>query len=317
MIVNKEYNLVQGHECLSACLGNYLNYLYPDLTGNEIIVAGGGFRVTYDSDQKVIGTPFYDANFKFMRKYGIQYKRSNCEKNQEEFIRKCIRTGQKIIIKVDVCQLTYNRVFKQVSSAPHLVNILGKKEDELYICDGYVPTREASVFEGWVSCQSVIKAWKKMNAEYIILDKQIKIDCPKIQLDMMEILHRNIQEYITGGIKNDVFYGYTAILQLFEDIKKQMEKQYIQKLILEYNYQIKIFGFLSMKIILREILIKMNMMELATSYNDVIKHWNIMCTILVKMAFSKSERILQELQNKIIDCIQKEERILLQIMSNI
>lgn len=315
MIVNKEYNLVQGHECLSACLGNYLNYLYPDLTGNEIIIAGEGFRVTYDSEKKVIGTPFYDANFKFLRKYGILYKKNNCGKNQEEFIRKCIRAGKKMIIKVDASQLTYNRIFKQAKNTPHLLNILGEKENEFYICDGYVPTREASVFEGWVSCRSVIKAWKKMNTEYIILGKQIEIDSQKIKLDMMTILHKNIKEYITGGSKDNISYGYTAILQLLEDIKKQMGKLDIQKLILEYNYQIKIFGFLSMKIILREILVKMNMMELANSYNDVIKYWNNICMFLVKMAFSKRERNLQELQNKIMDCISIEECILLQIMN--
>lgn len=70
MIVNKEYCLVQGQECLSACLGSYLDYLHQDFTRNEMVIVWKGFTI-FLTQIKIIGILFYDVNFKLMRKCGV------------------------------------------------------------------------------------------------------------------------------------------------------------------------------------------------------------------------------------------------------
>ena len=318
MILNRTYSLVQGHECLSASIGNYLNYFCPDITGNEVLIAGNGFNVIYDKKQKIIGAPIYEANFSFMEKYGVSYVRGNCYEERKGFLYHCIKQKEKIILRVDAQQLTYNRVFQQATNSPHYIDLMGVDGERFYICDGYVPTRETSIFEGWINYDCLIKAWEAMKYEYLILNWDKTLDTLQILRDVDEILCQNLTEYITGGNKGVNFYGQDAILKLFADLNAVFWGDNAKEQILQYNYQLKIFGFLALKETLKEILNKKTGFdELALKYNDVITQWNRICMLLVKIAFSAKISNLENLNRKVIDCVLKEKDIIIQVINKL
>lgn len=318
MTLNRTYNLVQGHECLSASIGNYLNYFCRDITGNELLIAGNGFNVTYDRKRKVIGAPIYEANFCFMKKYGISYVCKKCSEEAEEFLYNCIKQKKKIILRVDARQLTYNRVFQQAVDSPHYVNLLGENDRQFYLCDGYVPTRETSVYEGWINGDCLIRAWKSMQYEYLILDYDKSLDTSRILQDVGETLCGDLTKYITGGNEGQIFYGQDAILQMIADLQKEYGGDHTKEQILQFNYQLRIYGFLSLKETLKEIFSKrIEFEEILEEYNDVIAQWNRICMLLVKVAYARDATKWEKLNKRVSDCVVKEKNIIIQVINKI
>ncbi len=132
-IIISQMQPMQGHECLSACLGNIFNLFYSNVSGDKIIIAGNGIDVRYDMTSKIVDTPMYKANFVFLDQYNINYTH-NCINNQnqtKEFLDNVLERKQFIVLKLDASFLSHSRVFNQTSNASHFLNILGK-EDSMY-----------------------------------------------------------------------------------------------------------------------------------------------------------------------------------------
>lgn len=191
---------IQGHECLSACLGNIFNLFYPNVSSDKIIIAGNGIDVRYDMSTKIVDTPMYKANFVFLDQYNINYTH-NCINNQnqaKDFLDNVLERKQFIVLKLDASFLSYSRVFNQTSNASHFLNILGKENSMYQFCDGYIPTRKAGVYKGNLDEDILFAAWENKNYEYLNLielpDELIEFD-----IDVENKLYQSLIQYCQGG----------------------------------------------------------------------------------------------------------------------
>ena len=300
---------IQGHECLSSCIGNILNIKYPQISGDEIIIDGGGFEISYDPVNEIIGSPMYKSNFVFLNQNNISFRYDRLFSKEEaaRYLEKVIEEEKYMIIKVDAKQLSHDRVFSQASNSPHYLNVSKVNKGEVYICDGYVPARNVTVFEGYVSMDSILSAWGGTEYEYLLFDHYPTINVRDVMTNIELNLWNDIKKYCAGGIKSGIYYGKDAIKKMIDDYKMCDDVKKIR----EANYQLRIYGFISMKEIVCNLLEKkQHQKENAQVYFWVIQEWDRICMTLVKAVFSRKAEQYESLIKKVDACIEREDSIL-------
>ena len=327
MICYKEYHTIQGYECLSACITNYFNYLGLLVSGSDIFFVGGGFVITYEKKKKSsIGAKLYESNFMFLKNMSIPFQHTNLEESKDvmKFLRKSIEDEHFIAIKVSSECLEHNRVFKQTESSPHYLNILGYDDstNNVFISDGYVPTFNPTVFEGWVDTNGIIEAWRRMDYEYVKLDlADIKISADEMHRIAIMNMKFGIQQYLNKSKQrlSSKFFGKEAITKLFEDILLMFDMQIDLKTVaLDINYQLKIYGFITSKrfILQKLIILKMNECYLE-QYSKIIDKWNQICNLLVKAGISRNKKSFELTLEKVNESINEEEKVLYEILNDL
>lgn len=309
---DKSIQSVQAHECLSACIGNMMACKYPTISGNEIVIAGEGLRVKYNTDTKVFVSPMYRSNFRFFEKYGITYQHEKLDacQNPKAFIQDALEAGKYLFARLDARKLTYDRVFRQVEHASHFVNVTGTSEDTFSVCDGYVPSKVAATFMGEISREELLAAWKEMEFEYILFDSVPDLDENAFYREMWEELKNSIQIYRQGGRDDKYCYGKDAITELFREL------DYLNRdRVFEVNYQLKIFGFLSLKQIVCEILKKIpDTKEILEEYYQILADWEKVCTLMIKIGLSGRKEQYATLMERMYHCVELEDRVLEKIL---
>lgn len=323
MICEKEYHTIQGHECLSSCISNYFYNNGLALTGSDIFFLGDGFHITYqNNDNMVIGADLYNANYTFCDRYHVTIQHEKClsKESAKNLLKQSILEERKICIKVSSECLKYNKVFKQASGSPHFINVIGIKEQELYISDGYVPTYVPSAFEGWVFAEHIMEAWKRMQYEYVILDDNFdNLSAELLESEVKNKIQFGIYEYLNESmVEGELYIGEKAVLHLLEDLEKVFdENKEVGKLVYNINYQLKIYGFITSKQMLLEKLIFMKYDETnLLEYQIVIDGWNKLCLLLLKAGLSGKKEYFLKMHVKAMILIEKERSILVSIFNS-
>ena len=299
---------IQGHECLSACIGNILNIYFEEITGNEIIIGGKGFDVFYEKTSNVVSTTMYEANFSFLDYYQVPYihDKAGDKRLAKDILDRSLIDRKHIIIKVDASCLNYNRVFGQTSDAPHFFNIVGKSYDAYQICDGYVPTRKADVFMGDLDENILYKAWGNKQFEYIILE-EIPKKFENIESDIMHGFLEAMRKYCKGGGVGDKYFGKDAVWNAFLNFRDIFTKEAAYEL----NYQLRIYGFMAIKeMTLDYIRKKCDLIQFVSEYEGVIAEWDKILMFFMKVVFSQKIENYDSFLEKIKNCMEKEDDIL-------
>ncbi len=315
MAINR---LVQGYECLSACLGYYINKYYPEITGSDICIYGGALKISYNEETHVLSTPMYDSNYVFLKENTVAYIHACLQMDDvDAFISECISNNRKLILKLCSEQLSYNRVFKQAEHATHFINIIGETARQYHVIDCYVPTREPSVFDGFVDKEEIKSAWGGKNFEYIILD-EISLDCDCICAKVKEAIVNFIQEYCGLSALSDRQTGEDAVIQLFSYIGNEVENPNLHRIALDINYQLKIYGFISTKVMLAKILSKYaTYADLCASYEGIVLSWNNICMHLVKFGITRKREQYDKLLEKVTRVMEAERDVLLGVLKKL
>lgn len=319
MIYEKAYKTLQGYECLSSCIGNYLMYDGININASDIFFLGNGFNITYNINEKIIKTDMYEANFKFMNLFGVKYEQKSFTDRISaiEFLKKSVLCEKKVIIKVSSSFIKYNRVFSQSNNSPHYINVIGIKQDEVYISDGFVPTRIASVYEGWISLDQIVSAWEAMEYRCLILNfDKINFDKNMIENNIKFKIQKGIKSYLDGGIYSDFCYGVTAARKLLSELNELILKDNFYESVVFMNYQLRVYGFLSSKNMIlakiRDFGLSANVCE---GYENVINMWEKVLLLLIKVGISKKLDTLDELISTVDDCIENERSVLNDIVA--
>lgn len=86
----------------------------------------------------------------------------------------------------------------------------------------------------------------------------------------------------------------------------------IRQVVLQCNYELKIYGFISSKRFMHMwINENLNNDSIANEYNNIILKWNNFCNLLLKFGFNKKYESLK-LVKEYVYTLMEEERILLQ-----
>lgn len=309
------YIVQQGYECLSACLSNCFNQKKIKITGSDIFLLGDGCNVLYRQKDMEIGTDIYIANYNFMNFLGLKYINDTCDNEQKYFLSQCVKNRYGLCIKVGSKYLEYNRVFSQSDNSPHFINILDVNDDRVLICDGYVPEREATTFSGWLDLEKIVQAWKSMNYEYVLLKDVSMVRTNNIKSVVLEKMQRSINAYIKGGKDAELYYGKDAILQLNRDIKKVFESSDAKEKVKNINYQLKIYGFISSKIMLLDSISRyVPQISCTKEYKEIINNWNRYCILLIKSALSQRKEGYERTYNKCEEFVDRECDVLSKIL---
>ena len=236
-------NIVQSYECLNSCIVNAINYFGITLSSSDIFFLGNGLQIKYDnSDTPNIGAYLYESNFDFLDRYNYKYKHSYSNSFDSKRLIDDVLLKKKIIsIKVSSTFLTYNRVFSQTSDSSHFVNIIGQDENNYYIVDGYVPTLVPSVFEGYVSKEEILRAWSAKNYEYVYIEEYK--DISNVKDEANKCFFDSIDYYIYESKSTGIY----SFLSMVDDIKKYIQEPNFRQIMLDINYKIKIYGYLTSK----------------------------------------------------------------------
>lgn len=310
--------LVQGYECLSACLGYYFSADYPEITGSDICIYGGALNVSYQPETHVLATPMYDSNYVFLDENKITYTHDYSNPTDAEaFVSGCVNGKRRLILKVCSELLSYNRVFKQAEHSTHFINIVGENETQYRVIDCYVPTREPSVFDGYVDKKEIISAWQGKEFEHIILD-ETSLEYERV----CEKVNKSIANFIQKYCGLDPLFGdetgEQAVMRLLRYIEEQMETPEFRSITLEINYELKIYGFLSSKIMLNKLLGRNPVYaDLCRAYEAVILNWNNICMHLIKLGITRKREQFEKLLESVSRVMKAERDILLDILAQL
>lgn len=314
MCSDENYKVQQGYECLSACLSNCLYRNGIEVTGSDIFWIGDGFHIVYKQKEVEIGTDIYLSNFNFLEKTGIDFKHAFCGDNQKDFIEQSVQK-KGFCIKVGSSYLDYNRVFAQSDNTSHFVNVLDIRDDEILICDGYVPTKIPSTYIGWMKKDKLLEAWKSMDYEYVLL-LDIKANTvndlkKKIKVKMKE----GVKGYLDGGNCRGEYYGKDAILQFNNDVREMFLESNMKEQVIGLNFQLKIYGFISSKVMLLESMkAYLGETTFKNGYSDIIECWNKYCVLLVKAGFMQKNNAYESVFRKCQEFVDKECKLLREII---
>lgn len=322
-MISENYNCIQGYECLAGCISNYFNYYNIGINESDIFLCGGGFSLEYSGNLQClqIGTKAYEADNKFLRKYKIPYSCGICyEKDGEAFLKDCAVGGIPIMIRVATNHLTYHNVYKTAASSPHWINVIGKCEDGFIISDCAVPALKRETSVSCVSEQEILRAWRNMRYENIILDsgKLQAINVAKIKRDSEDMLYQGILEYLSPSKRffKSSISGIDAIPAMIKDLQscQWYEREELGSLLREINYQVKLKGVISYRYV-----IKMKMQELGCEqvlieeYDRVTESWNNLLFKLIRVGITGKTEQLSVMAENVMDIRKTEKDVLTKI----
>lgn len=327
MLCNLGYKTIKSFECLNACLSNYFNFYNMPINGKDIFFLGDGFHIKYtNKDKMAIGANTHEANFNFLDKFQIKYTNGNKykEKDAMYFMEEQTNLDNTLCITVFTEYLMYNPIFKQLKSSAHYINILGLNvaDNKVYISDGFVPTYNPSIFEGWVELSPILEAWKRMQYEYLTFDFSgiTKEKIVKIKEGSKNAFVSGVLEYLNVNEKGEGIVGKRAVRGLFSDLKKIFmdDNVNLKNLTLDINFQLKIYGHLASKrFILQAIREYTCAKKLQDEYEQIINEWNLICIMLVKIGASRNRKTITRLFNRVNQVCDREEDILRNILEEI
>ena len=170
MISEQGYETFTSFECLNASLANYMRFYNLGITPSEIFFLGDGFNIAAINNPHFhITSNMYISSFNFLDSLKFDYIHDTCITDPMIFLRESILGNKAIVIKVASKYLNYNRVFRQAENASHYINAIGLCENKICISDGFVPTREPSSYQGWVSLNDILEGWGEKEYEYLCI----------------------------------------------------------------------------------------------------------------------------------------------------
>ncbi len=293
-----------GNDCVYLCLEQYFQEINSAFPLYSAFIIGGGLDIEVGGvENSFIGCKkkLCDIYIDGLNKLGIKViKKVFPVSENVNVLKKELQQGKYVILQLASKEIEYHSIFAENRNVGHFVNITRIRGSEIFIRDNYIPTREISTFEGWYSIEKCNTAWQKCGCICFILEKQ---NLPEFN----NIICEYNKKYFGSVIKQ--------YCEKLEDIKKffLLEIQgEINKKIYNLIYDIKLFGFLFSKKYLHAYMTKFDIMDFfwLDEYSKVVKEWNGLILLILKLEFFINEEKIASLNNKIEKIIQYEILVL-------
>lgn len=266
MLADQGYETIQGVSCLTACMRNYLNVMKIPIDETHMMLNSVS-ELVYNKEL------FFDQNYLEINcGSGIDYLVKNCDisyvnelyldDNELEFIEECVENNQFLTLLVDAKSLTYSDIFQKSIGTKHAINVIGKKNNFFCISDGFIPSRNDELFQGYISEETIIDAWKKAGKRYYLWDFSKYV--PRQDDDKWKNeIKKHLELYLLGGKNGSKYYGKDAMECFFSDIAQKYEKDlsmYVACL-KSISYVIKVYGVYAVRKLLVQALGKYHIAE--------------------------------------------------------
>lgn len=307
-----DYVTVQGTDCFSACVVNYLNYVGIDISSGIICVWGGGFNQSFTNEDNTfrITCDMPDAVRNFLKEHDGKLIEANANNDiAEKFLKDNVDNENKIMIAVRTDNFDYDDIFKQSQSWSHCVNIIGYDDNGFIISDGYVPSMVPKTYQGGLSYEKTIEAWKKDDYYYMIFNFE---DFNAADFHNKSILRKKLKQQLTAFIeadKKDSRNGFGAFKFLLDSIQASYTLKEFINISQKINNDLKVYGFFSIRASLLLLLDEIDdTSEFYERYNDIFKKYHKFCILLLKLGFSRSEKDFNKLMSFAYDVFDTEKQ---------
>ncbi len=320
MICDRQnYTTEIGYECLNCCIYNYLFNEQLNIHKSEIFFYGEGFNVFYNTleDFPAVSSLMYESNFTFLKKAGIHFSVGYLKNSESavEFLSKCIKEEILISIKVESNNLMYDSIFAKSNAAPHFINPLGINiaSQKIFISDGYIPNIVPTVYQGWVDLEQVIRAWAAKDYYYVCINptNELSLKKPSIERGAEKEFIKGIRRYLDSSHEGTI--GYTVLFKLLCELESYLkeENQLFNQFALKINYQLKVYGFLTIKKYISDFLkLKKLPSSFCAKYDEIIEKWYYIDKYLIKVGITKSHLHMTSLIEKIQKLSYEENAVL-------
>ncbi|MCI8509362.1 MAG: hypothetical protein HFJ06_12500 [Lachnospiraceae bacterium] len=311
-------NILKSYECMNACILNHMNRAGMEINGSDIFFSGGGFPVSYKKGSLTrIVSDGYEANFRFLDQYGLDYKFGRVSPEKESLLSFLENSGA-ITIGMVSDFLTYDPVFSQTSGASHFINILKYDSNKMrfFIADGDVPSAETGTYLGWLDESDVLKGWEIKCGEIFVLKLPEGLDqkklCQRVREEANLQVERSIRCYLEG---KDHFWqsrstGEKAISCMVKEMGKYVEKRGFRDITLDANFHLRVDGYMGAKKFLLEKLWEQGKTKLAEEYKVLIERWSKWCMLLLKSGLAATEENFCFVKQRMEELVQQEHQIL-------
>lgn len=309
--------MTSSYECMNSCILNHLRNQNILLNGSDIFFSGKGYTVRYRHGSITkISTNGYEANFEFLRKYGINYNFGRVEPTKKNLLR-YLEGSNPITIRTSSDFLTYDPVFSQTDGASHFINILmyDKQLRKFLVVDGNVPSLQTGTFYGWVEEKDILGGWQRKCGEILQLllyqSKGVDSIDKRVAHDANKNVKSAVEKYLNGrkGFLIGVADGEHAIIEMIKDMSKYCGKPEFRAITRDANFRIRVDGFMGLKKFLLE---KMQLQKksIADEYKDIIEDWSRWCMLLLKSGITNEEKIFSLVCERSEVIIKKERNVL-------
>lgn len=315
-----ETNIKKSFECMNACILNHLNSAGMNISGSDIFFCGRGYPVYYQKGTLTqIKSEGYDANFRFLNQYGIDYRFGRISPTADT-MKRLLQESYTVTIRMISDCLLYDKVFSQTSGASHFINVLAydKTIKQFYIVDGDVPSATTGCYAGWISEKELIRGWELKGGETLQMDfskiSENKDFCHFVREEANRQLKPAVQEYLNGKrpLLGDKITGKKAIYFMIKQLSRYAGKCGFRELTRDANFRLRVDGFMGSKYFLLEKLKEQNLVT-ATGYESILQGWSRWCMLLLKSGLAPSqvegmelvEKRMEELMTSEEQCLEK------------
>ena len=254
--MNQGYKTVQGVSCLTACMNNFLKVMKIPYDETHMIL-NSATELVYDRERS------YNQNYlEIDCGVGINYLVEKCkfsyenelylDGNEREFIESCIENQDFLTLLLDAKALDYSNVFQNSKGTKHAINVIGKNRNCFMISDGFIPVRDDELFQGYISKETIIDAWKLAGKRYYLWDFS-KFE-PMAECKWEDEIKKHLMRYLQGGQSGSRFFGKDAMEKFILDITESYEKDFSNYVMFleSISYVIKVYGvYASLKLLVK------------------------------------------------------------------
>ncbi len=313
-----ERKTIPSYECMNACILNYFRQEGISISGSDIFFSGVGYPVHYQKGSLTrIKTEGYDSNFRFLKKYNVNYQFRKVKADKDTLI-DLLQQPYTITIRMISDYLTYDRVFSQTSGASHFINIISydRESRKFFIVDGDVPSMETGCFSGWVDEEDIVKGWQIMQGEVLQMDLSSVVS----KVDLAQKARQDANENIRVAVENYLYakqrlfsgevFGEKAIITMVDQLGNYVERSEFREITGDANFRLRVNGYIGAKKFLLEKIKEQGKVNLAKEYQGIIDAWLRWCMLLLKCGMSSKQEHFILVKERMEEIVTKERNIL-------
>ncbi|WP_218918888.1 BtrH N-terminal domain-containing protein [Paenibacillus borealis] len=337
----------QGSECYIACFQNVLRNSGIDIDETEIFFLGEGFATCYEKRSKgnvvdiSIRSFVHESIETFCEKNNFKYEiyKDLDSSSAEKLINTCIHQDIPIIVKMDSGCIDYNAAFKNAFGLglSHFVVVIDEFNDHFLVSDGFVPTVPATIYQGAFGREQFTRGRNARGNECIVFSKEHIAELSK-SWNKKEATDQLINElavslalFISGEgnqrrtTAENTFYGVNALKALVQDLPLLPDyygEQFTEHMLMLYK-KIRMWGVMGSRFLLEKTIAKLSEEQhlfdeqVNNNVRLLIRSWNTLSLMLMKIGMSKRTGDLIPLAQKINELIETEVGLYSLILSHI
>lgn len=301
MIYQNGYKTGRGHHCLLTCVANYLQYRNIGLDEVDMFFRCRGYKIENENGELKYGITLLDD----IDSIGVPYSFCSFSGREEAYegLLSLVKKEEALILFLDAGSLKYNSAFSHAENVNHCVNVIGADENgQIYISDGFIAGFKGSCFEGFLPFEDILPAWEKSNFNYAVIYPDKINEEGRAKPRFSEIF----SEHAKNNLRME-----ECLTKMLDELKKQDDRKKLTKGLDKLNSYIRNCGMTYVRsYISMAVKSSLNDDGVSAELDEIIKGWNIVNCLLIKLMYVNSAEKFEEIGEKIHTLFRQENELM-------